>query len=145
MQGLMDAVAARIAVNCPAVLQVQTGQDAGEVVEMLAIGPDVTALVHPVADSADPVAEASQMVTQRVVHRFGVMLCLTFPGGFAEFETARDQVKATVRGWTPAGGAMPCQYAGGRTVEYSAGADGGRWLHQLEFSVPTQEDYVHQP
>lgn len=144
MQGLYQAIADRITANCPAVLQAETGMSAAELVEQLAIGPDVTALVTPLGDRADPVGSAGMMVSQRETWRIGVTLVLTFPGGFSQFEPARDQIKATLRGWSPEGSSMPVQYAGSRLLQYSAGQDGGRWMHLFEFSVPTQETYGHQ-
>jgi hypothetical protein len=144
MNDLYADVAARIVANCPAVLQVTTGARPEELVEMLAIGPDVAALVHPISTVADPVREAGMMVAQREVWRFGVSLALTFPGGFAQFEPARDQVKATLRGWMAPGASMPVEFAAQRTLEFDAGEHGGRWLEMLEFTVPTVVSYEVQ-
>jgi len=84
-------------------------------------------------------------VSQQETWRIGVTLVLTFPGGFPQFEPARDQIKGTLRGWTPAGASKPVQYAGSRLLQYSAGQDGGRWMHLFEFTVTTQESYEEQP
>lgn len=145
MQGLYEAAAQRIRVNCPAVLQVETGMSAPELVETLAIGPDVTVLITPLGDRADPVREAAMMVSQGETWRIGCTLVLTFPGGFSQFEPARDQMKAALRGWSPAGSSTPVQYAGSRLLQYSAGQDGGRWMHLFEFTLTTQATYEHQP
>jgi hypothetical protein len=144
MLGLYDAIAAKLAADAPSLLQVVTGQQSVEAVEMLALGPDVTALVHPISDRADPLKTAAMIVSQRVTERFGVTMCLVFPGGFPQFETAREEIKTALRGWAPAGASLPVEYAGGRTLQYELGQDGGRWLHLLEFSVPAQETYEHQ-
>lgn len=144
MIGLYQDAAERIRANCPAVLQVETGMDAAELIESLAIGPDVTALITPLGDDADLVREASMKVSQRETWEFGVTLVLTFPGGFAQFEPARDQIKATLRGWSPAGSSTPVQYVRSRLLQYSAGQDGGRWMHLFTFRVTTQQTYEHQ-
>jgi len=144
MEGFYTAVAERLRLRCPALIQVETGTDARQAAEMLALGPDVTALVTPLADRADPVAEASFMVSQTERWRFAVTLALTFPGGFEQFEPARDQLKAALRGWSPPEAATPIQYAGSSLLQYSAGQDGGRWLHLFEFSLTFQATYGHQ-
>ena len=144
MIGLYDAVKAKLDADCPSLVQVVTGQQSIEVVEMLALGAEVTALVHPISDVADRIRSATMIVSQGVVERFGVTMCLVFPGGFPQWEQAREEIKAALRGWAPAGASMPCEYAGGRTLAYELGEDGGRWLHLLEFTVPTQETYGHQ-
>lgn len=139
MIGLYTAIADRLRVNCPALLQVETGMDALAALDMLALGKDVTALITPISDDADPIKESGFLVSQRETWLFGVTMALVFPGGFSEFEPARDQVKATLRGWLPEGAATPIQYAGGRTLQYSASQDGGRWLHLLRFRLTVQE------
>jgi hypothetical protein len=144
MEGLYEATAQRLRDRCPALLQVATGMDANELVETLAIGPDVTVLITPLGDRADPVGEAGLIVSQREVWRLGATLVLTFPGGFSQFEPARDQMKAALRGWSPVGSSMPMQYAGSRLLQYSASQDGGRWMTLFEFNVPTQATYEHQ-
>jgi hypothetical protein len=144
MQGLFDDVVARILANCPAVPQAVTAMDPKEAVEALALSHEVSAIVSPISDVADPVREASLMVSQREVWTFGVTLALVYPGGFAQFEPARDQVKGTLRGWAPAGASQPVQYRGGQLLSYTAGQEGGRWLHLLRFVVPTQATYEHQ-
>jgi len=144
MIGLYDAVAARITANCSNVSQAVSGMSPSELVETMAIGPDVSVMVTPISDRADPIREALSKVSQQETWRFAVTLVLTFPGGFAQFEPARDQIKATLRGWSPAGSSTPVQYVGSRLLEYSAGADGGRWMHLFEFSVTTQETYQWQ-
>ncbi|MFN3513458.1 MAG: hypothetical protein ACK41C_10455 [Phenylobacterium sp.] len=144
MQGLYEAVAERIRERCPLILQVTTAMNAMETVEQMALGEDVSALVSPLSDVADPVKEASMFVSQRVTWTFGVTLALVFPAGFPEFEPACHEVKAALRGWAPAGASMPVQYRGGNLLAYTAERDGGRWLHLLRFSVPSQETYEHQ-
>ena len=144
MLGLYDAIVAKLRADAPSLLQIEAGQQSVEVVEMLALGPEVTALVHPISDRADPVRSAALIVSQRVTERFGVTMCLVFPGGFPQFETAREEIKTALRGWGPEGASMPVEYAGGRTLQYELGQDGGRWLHLLEFTVPAQETYEHQ-
>jgi hypothetical protein len=144
MQGLFDNVAARIRANCTAILQTEVAPDAVAAVEMMTLAADVTALVCDISDSAVPVRSASLMVSQEETTLFGVLLALVFPGGFPEYEAARDQVKATIRGWRPPGASKPCEYAGGRTLQYELGADGGRWLRLLQFRVTEQAFYEHQ-
>jgi len=146
MLGLYTDVAARLAdpARCPAILQVEVGMNADAAAEMIALGADVSALVHPLSDTATPVREAGFRVTQPGVEIFGVTLALVAPGGFEQFEPARDQVKAALRGWLPAGGSMPVEYAGGQTLQYSLGKDGGRWLHLLRFRATTQDTYEAQ-
>jgi len=144
MLGLYDAAAARIDTGCPSVVQVATGLQAKEAVEMLALGADVSALVHPLSDSADPIRDAAMIVTQREVHVFGVTMALVYPGGIPQFETARAEIKGVLRGWAPAGASMPVAYAGGQLLDYSLSDDGGRLLWLLRFTVPTQPSYEHQ-
>ncbi len=133
MIGLYQDIATRLTDRCPAILQAVAGVSAREVVEALTIGPDVTAIVAPMGDRADPVYSGSLKVT------------LTFPGGFSEYEPARDQMKACLRGWSPEGSSMPLQYAGSQLLQYSASEDGGRWMTLFEFTVTTQATYEHQP
>jgi hypothetical protein len=145
MIGLYDAVAQRLAdpVRCSAVLQVETAMDAEATAETLALAADVTAIVSPLSDEAYPVNHAAMMVTQVEEWTFGVTMAMVFPGGFAQFEPARDQIKAALRGWTPEGAASAVQYAGGTLLEYAA-KDGGRWLHLLRFRVRVQQSYGAQ-
>lgn len=133
MIGLYDAIAGRLQVagRCPDVVQVVTGMSA-EAVDGLTLADTATAVVMPLADQAAPVREAGLQVTQYEAIRFGVLLALTYPAGFAQFEPARDQIKAALRGWTPGGCDAPVQYSGGRLLAYDA-SDGGKWLHLLEF------------
>lgn len=144
MIGFFDLVAERLRAHCPSLLQVETGMSADELVEMLGLGADVTALVTPLSDRASPVRSAGMMVSQEEVWRFGVTLVLVFPGGFAQFDPAYAEVKATLRGWAPPEASMPVEYAGSRVLQYSAAKEGGRWMHLLEFTVPTQATYEHQ-
>ena len=147
MIGFYDLVAARLQdpARCPALLQVATGMKPEEAVEMLALGPDVTALVTPLSEEAFPVTGTGFAVTQVEGHLFGVTMALTFPGGFPQFEVARAQIKAALRGWLPAGVAEAVEYRGGAQLQYSAGQDGGRWLYLLRFRVTFQETYEAQP
>lgn len=144
IEGLYEQAAARIRDLCPSVIQVETGMAAEAAADMLALGPDVTALVTPLSDTADPVRDASFFVSQRVRELFGVTLALTYPGGFAQFEPARREILRTLCGWAPDEAAMPVAYAGGRILQYSAGQAGGRWLHLLQFAVPSQLTYEHK-
>lgn len=146
MNGLFDAVVTRLSdtSRCPALLQVTSGMDAQAAAETLALAADVTALVTPLSDEAAPVNHAAMMVTQVEEHTFGVTMAMVFPGGFPQFETARDQIKAALRGWTPAGAQSAVQYAGGTTLQYSVNQDGGRWLHLLRFRVRVHETYGAQ-
>ena len=145
MIGLFDAITARLAdqARCPAVLQVAVSMDAEATVETLALGADATAIVAPLSDEAYPVNHAAMMVTQVEDWTFGVTMALVFPGGFAQFEPARDQIKRALRGWTPEGAQSAVQYAGGTLLEYAA-KDGGRWLHLLRFRVRVHETYGAQ-
>jgi hypothetical protein len=145
MIGFFDAAAARLAdpARCPAVLQTAVAMDAEATIETLALAADVTAIVSPLSDEAYPVNQAALTVTQVEDWTFGVTMALVFPGGFSQWEPARDQIKAALRGWTPEGAAGPVQYAGGTLLEYAA-KDGGRWLHLLRFRVRVHETYGAQ-
>jgi hypothetical protein len=90
---------------------------------------------------ATPVKEAGLQVSQLETWLFGVTLALVYPGGFEQFEPARDQVKAALRGWYLEGLSRPIQYAGGQTLSYSINKQGGRWLHLLRFSTTVLETY----
>lgn len=145
MSGLYDQAAARLAPDrCPAVLQAAVGADGEAAAEMFALAPDVSALVHSISDRADPVSTAAFKVSQRVTVLFGVTMALVYPGGYPQFEAAEAQIKAALRGWTPEGFDAPVQYAGGRTLQYRIGEDGGRWLHLLTFSTSFRETYEAQ-
>ncbi|MFD3263333.1 phage tail terminator protein [Phenylobacterium ferrooxidans] len=144
MQGLYDASAERLRASCPSILQVATGMDASQLVETLAIGPDVSVLLTPLGDRAHPVRDAGLIVTQGETWRMGATLVLTFPGGFAQFEAARDEMKGALRGWQPPGAVSTFEYAGSRLLQYSAGQDGGRWMTLFEFTFDTQETYGKQ-
>lgn len=145
MIGFFDAAAARLAdpIRCPAILQAVTSMDAEATVESLALGMDVTAIVSPLSDDAAPVATTGLRVTQAETWIFGVTMALVFPGGFTQFEPARTQIKAALRGWRPEGASTPVQYAGGTLLEYRA-EQGGRWLHLLRFRVGVDETYGAQ-
>lgn len=145
MIGFFDAVTARLAdpARCPAVLQATTAMDAEETIKSLALGADVTAIVSPLSDDARPIGSAGLRVTQTEIWTFGVTMALVFPGGFSQWEPAKDQIKGALRGWTPAQNAGPVEYAGGTLLEYAA-KEGGRWLHLLRFHVPVYETYGAQ-
>jgi len=145
MIGFYDAAVARLADpdRCPAVLQAAVAMDADAVIETLALGMDVSAIVSPLSDDATPIRSAGLRVTQVETWTFGVTMALVFPGGFPQWETARQQIKAALRGWTPEGAAKPVEYAGGTLLEYRAEA-GGRWLHLLRFRVDVHETYGAQ-
>lgn len=144
MLGLYDSVKGRILDLCPAVLQAVTGSKPEEMVETIALGADVSVIVHPMSTTADPVREAGMVVSQRELIRFGVTMVLVFPGGFAQFEAAAEEIKVALRGWKLPGASMPVQFAVQRTLQFSAGQDGGRQLELLEFTVPTQVSYEVQ-
>lgn len=144
MEGLYDAAAARIAANCPSVIQTATGLKPAEVVELLALDADVTALVCPLSDSASPVREAAMIVSQKETHVFGVTMALVAPGGLPQFETARTEIKNCLRGWCPEGSSEPVTYAGGALLDYDVSENGGRLLWLLRFAVPTQPSYEVQ-
>lgn len=145
MQGLYEAVRARLADGrCPAIIQAATVLKS-DVADTVALGAAVTALVAPLSDTADPVDGASFIFSQRESWRFGVTLALTYPAGFPEFEPARDQIKAALRGWMAPGTVRPIEYAGGRLLQYDAHQQGGLWLHLLEFKTTVQETYEVQP
>ncbi len=144
MEGFFDAAAERLRQRCPVLLQVQTGMSR-DLVETMTLSQEVSALVHPLSEAADPVNHASLLVSQREAWVFGVMLALTYPGGFAEWEPAKAQVKAALRGWTwEERLAQPVAYVGGATLQYSIAQDGGRWLFLMRFSLATRETYPHQ-
>ncbi|CAN5610000.1 hypothetical protein BH10PSE5_BH10PSE5_01240 [soil metagenome] len=146
MLGLYENSALRLRdpARCPAILQVATGMDANQVVETLAIGPDVSVLITPLGERAHPVRDAGLIVTQVTTWRMGCTLVLTFPGGFEQYEPARDQMKAALRGWQPPGAVSTFEFTGSRLLQYSASQDGGRWMTLFEFAVDTQETYGKQ-
>lgn len=142
MIGFFDAARDRLRSLAPALLQVETATDATAALETMALSQLVTALVHPLSDQAAPVGEAALLVSQLEVWTFGVTLALVYPGGFPEFELARDQVKAALRGWNwESQLATPVEYAGGQVLQYQLGVDGGRWLHLLRFRCSILESY----
>ncbi|WP_304280634.1 hypothetical protein [Caulobacter segnis] len=145
MIGFFDAVVARLADpnRCPAVVQAAVAMDAERTIETLALGADVSAIVSPLSDEATPIRSAGLRVSQVETWIFGVTMALVFPGGFAQWDVARVQIKAALCGWTPEGAARPVEYAGGTLLEYRA-EEGGRWLHLLRFRVDVQETYGAQ-
>lgn len=142
MEGFFEGAKARLERFAPSLLQVETGMSP-DAVDVFALSHLVSALVHPLSDQADPINEASLMVTQREIWTFGVTMALVFPGGFPEFVKARAEIKASLRGWAGPDGmlATPVEYAGGQTTQYSINADGGRWLHVLRFRASLLETY----
>lgn len=145
MIGFFDAAAARLAdpIRCPAILQTAVAMDAEATIETLALSADVTAIVSPLSDQAYPVNHAAMMVTQVQDWTFGITMALVFPGGFSQWEPAREQILDVLCGWMPEGAASPVEYAGGTLLEYAA-KDGGRWLHLLRFRVRVQKTYGAQ-
>lgn len=143
MIGFLDQVVARLMANCPRVLQAIPAPDAEAIAQMELSAHAVTAVVTPLSDTAIPPGEAGFRVSQTTVERFAVVLALAFPGGFPEFEPARDEIKAALRGWLLPEAATPVLYTGGRLIDFDP-KDGGRWLHSLEFSLTHQDTYEHQ-
>lgn len=141
MLGFYDLVKERLVARCPALLQVETAASAEAAVEMLTLAADVTALVSPLSDEAATVRGSGLKISQVETETFGVTLAMVFPAGFTEFEAARDQVKNALRGWLAEGLDRAVEYAGGRTLQYSLGQAGGRWLHLLRFRFTTTETY----
>ena len=144
MDTFYDLVAAKLRADCPAVLQVETVLAAEAAAELLALSQDVSALVHPLSDGAAPIRNAGMVVSQAETETFGVTLAMVFPAGFAEFVTARDEIKAALRGWATPDLSMPIAYAGGQLLTYELGGDGGRFLWLLRFIAPRQARYEHQ-
>lgn len=132
MNGLCIAAEARLR-ETGAFDQVAVGTSVADV-EAWAVGSNAGALVVPLGDRAAPIREAGFRVTQQETHNLGVVISLSFPGGFAQFEPACDAAKVCLRGWSPEGSASPVQYLGGRLLSYEP-EDSGRWLHLLEFAV----------
>lgn len=141
MIGLYDLVVDRLRDDCPSLLQVETGAEGVKAIEMLALGGDVTALVSPMSDEARPVPAGTFHMVQSETETFAVVMALVFPGGFPQFETARDQIKTALRGWMPEGLALPIEYVGGATLQYDLKREGGRWLHRLRFRAVSQVTY----
>lgn len=143
MSGLFDELAARAA-TCPAVGHAQPATVAAQAEDM-DLGEVATVLVVPAAERWSPVREAGLRVSASGRVSFTCVVALTFPAGFAEWETVRDQLRAAFLGWTPAWpqAVGPVEAAGGRLLAYSAEA-GGRWIHAFEFNIPVQASYEHQ-
>ena len=143
MIGLYDLVAARLGdpARCPNLIQVTTTPRASAAVEMLALNADVTALVGPLSDEANPVQGGSMRVGQVENELFGVTMAMLAPAGVEQFELAREQIKTALRGWMPEGAATPIAYVAGATLSYDLKKDGGRWLHLLRFRVSTVVTY----
>lgn len=139
-----DQVATKLRADCPLLLQVETGLAAEAALDMLALGADMTALVHPLSDAAGAIRDAGMFVSQAESEQFGVTLAMVFPGGFSQFEPARLQVKAALRGWATPDLSMPIAYAGGNLLDYQLAKDGGRFLWLLRFNAPRQASYEHQ-
>lgn len=142
MEGFFEGAKDRLVRLAPSLLQVETGMSP-DAADVFALNHTVSALVHPLSDMVDPIAEACMMVTQREVWTFGVTMALVFPGGFPEWVKARAEIKAALRGWTGPDGllATPVEYAGGQTTQYSINQEGGRWLHVLRFRASLLETY----
>jgi len=141
MIGLYDLVADRLRANCPSLLQVEVGAEGVKAIEMLALGGDVTALVAPISDEARPVSTGTFHIVQTENETFAVVMALVFPGGFPQFETARQEIKTALRGWMPDELALPIEYVGGATLLYDLKREGGRWLHRLRFRAVSQATY----
>jgi hypothetical protein len=143
MIGFYDLVKTRLEDRdrCPALLQVATAMDAAAAADMLAVGYDVTALVSPLSDRAMPINASTLRFTATEAHVFGVTMAMVYPAGFEQFEPAREQIKAALRGWQPAGLATAIKYDGGQLLQYRPVQDGGLWLHLLRFSFTTQDTY----
>lgn len=145
MIGLYDAVAARLGELTEVLARVDVAQSA-EAADIFAYGAGTTALVVPLNETADRIDSASMIISQRVTERFGVILCLTFPNDFAQFEPAKEGIKASLRGWAPTPDASePIAYVAGRTLVYDVSDQGGSWRYLLEFSVPSQDTIHFQP
>lgn len=141
----IDLITARLAdrTRCPTLLQVKSGGDQ-KAAEAMALNKDVSVLVCPLSETADPVAAAAFLSSQRIVQTVGVIMALTYPGGFPQFEAAKAEIKAALRGWLISDQAGQVQYAGDQLLDYSPTKDGGRWLHMLRFRVPIHETYEAQ-
>lgn len=114
--------------------------------EIFAIGMGVGAVVCPLLETASPIDRAAMIVSQEVVERIGVVLCLAYPSGVADFSSAKVAALTTLRGWQPHPDASgPLIYAGGRTLLYDVAEDGGAWRYLLEFNVARQDRVEHQP
>jgi hypothetical protein len=144
MIGFLDATAARLAPRAPSLLQVASsmGRDA---VESMTLSHEVSALVYPLSDTAEKIKQSGLMISQGEEFLFGVLLALTFPGGVPQFETARAETKAALRGWLWDGElATPVAYAGGALVHYSA-VQGGKLLWLLRFTCSFRDTYEVMP
>lgn len=144
MSGLFDMLAARVS-ECPSVGEVRAATVAAEAEDM-ALGPVATVLIVPAAERWTPVREAGMRVGASGQFGFSCVVALTFPGGFAEWEAVRQEIRAALLGWEPQWpeAAGPVQASGGRLLAYSAEA-GGRWIHAFDFNLPVQATYEHQP
>jgi hypothetical protein len=144
MKEFFKLTAERLEQRAKSLAQVTTAIDAGAVLEQMATGADVSAIVHPLSDTAAPVAEGSLKVRQLETWLFGVTLVLTFPGGFEQFETARDEAKEALAGWLPDGMSKAVEYVGGATLSYSASL-GGRWIWLQRYRCTFKNSYEVTP
>lgn len=141
MIGFFEAAASRLTALAPALLRVEHAQS-DKAIETFALAQDVTALVHPLSDQAQPVNIGGLVVSQSEVWTFGVTMALVFPAGFEQWATARAEIKAALRGWTWDDQlATPVEYVGGQTTEYSLSEGSGRWLSVLRFRTSILETY----
>lgn len=149
MSGLYQAISDHLKSAATSAFDVRPATSAAEA-EHEALGAIPRLLVIPAAERWDRVREAGLHVSQGGAISFSVVVALSYPGGFAEFETLRGELKAALCGWTPpdpgpAGDrpAGPVEHSGARLLSYSAEA-GGRWLHSFDFLFPAQRSYAHQ-
>ncbi len=144
MSGLFDVIAERL-VLCPSIGAAEAATTAAQANDM-PLGPTATVLVVPAAERWNPIREAGLIVSAQGRFAFSCVLALTFPGGFAEWEAARADIRSALLGWVPAWpeAVGPIEASGARLLAYSA-AEGGRWIHAFDFSFPVQSTYEHQP
>ena len=143
MSGLFERLAERAA-DCPAVAQARAASHASEMdAEVLGVG--ATVLVVPAAERWTEPREAGMRVSVGGRIGFSCVVALTYPSGFAEWETVRDQLRAVFLGWTLDHPEVvgPAYAAGARLLAYSAD-HGGRWVHSFDFFLPAQATYEHQ-
>lgn len=145
MNGFYPLTRDRLVERCPSLLRAEVAMDGEKAVELLALSSEaVSALVSPLSDQASPIRDAGMLTTQNEDWVFGVTMCLVWPGGFDQWETARREIKAALSGWAIDPMRKPVEYAGGQTTQYTIGQDGGRWLHVLRFRAFFSHTYEAQ-
>lgn len=143
MSGLFEILAAR-ANGCPSVGLARAASHASEM-DAEVLGQQATVLVVPAAERWNEPRDFGMQVSVGGRIGFSCVVALTYPSGFAEWETVRGELRAAFLGWTPVHPEVtgPAYASGARLLAYSAD-HGGRWVHAFDFFLPSQATYEHQ-